>query len=112
MTKAPFDTLGDALRGMKGILTDLRRRPEKVEQACEMLVAHNIAFGMITAAGEFNLPAFAPLHRGSYPFLSMEQWERFYWPTWKKVIEGTLGNGQKDYVLCRGRLDPLFRENS
>jgi uroporphyrinogen-III decarboxylase len=110
MTKAPFDTLGDALRGMKGILTDLRRRPEKVEQACEMLVAHNIAFGMITAAGEFNLPAFAPLHRGSYPFLSMEQWERFYWPTWKKVIEGLWAQGKRTLFYAEGDWTPYLEK--
>ena len=37
-TKAPFDILGDTLRGTRGVVTDLYRRPEKVLAACERLV--------------------------------------------------------------------------
>ena len=36
-TKAPFDTLGDTLRGTKGIMLDLYRQPEKVLQAVDVL---------------------------------------------------------------------------
>jgi len=36
--KAPFDTVGDTLRGTKGIIIDMYRQPEKVLKAVEALV--------------------------------------------------------------------------
>ncbi|OIQ58417.1 uroporphyrinogen decarboxylase family protein [Neomoorella thermoacetica] len=110
MTKAPFDTLGDALRGMKGILLDLRRRPDKVLAACEAIVPHNIAYARITAAGDTSLPVFAPLHRGAYPFLSMEQWEKFYWPSWKAVIEGLWAQGKRTFFFAEGDWTPYLEK--
>ncbi|GFN22372.1 MAG: uroporphyrinogen decarboxylase [Thermoanaerobacteraceae bacterium] len=108
MTKAPFDTLGDSLRGTRGILLDLRRRPDKVAAACEAIVPHNIAFGMITSAGDTSLPCFAPLHKGAYPFLSLEQWDKFYWPTWKKVIEGLWALGKRVFFFAEGDWTPYL----
>ena len=37
-TKAPFDILGDTLRGTKGVIIDMFRVPDKVLAACERLV--------------------------------------------------------------------------
>ena len=37
-TKAPFDILGDTLRGTKGVIVDMFRYPEKVLAACDRLV--------------------------------------------------------------------------
>jgi hypothetical protein len=34
-TKAPFDVLGDTLRGTKGIMLDIYRRPEKMLAAMD-----------------------------------------------------------------------------
>ncbi|OIQ60715.1 methylcobalamin:coenzyme M methyltransferase [Moorella thermoacetica] len=110
MTKAPFDTLGDALRGMKGILLDLRRRPEKILAACEAIIPHNIAYAMITAAGDTTLPCFAPLHRGAYPFLSMEQWEKYYWPSLKAVIEGLWARGKRMFFFAEGNWTPYLEK--
>ncbi|MDK2815531.1 MAG: hypothetical protein PWR22_159 [Moorella sp. (in: firmicutes)] len=108
LTKAPFDTLGDALRGTKGILLDLRRRPEKVQAACEAIVPHNIAYAMITAGGDTSLPCFAPLHKGAYPFLRLEHWEKFYWPTWKAVIEGLWAMGKRTFFFAEGDWTPYL----
>ncbi|MDF2876332.1 MAG: Uroporphyrinogen decarboxylase, partial [Sporomusa sp.] len=34
---APFDAIGDVLRGLTGVLRDIRRQPDKVLEACEVL---------------------------------------------------------------------------
>ncbi len=107
-SKAPFDTLGDALRGMKGILLDIRRRPEKVLAACEAIIPHNIAYGMITAQGDTTFPCFMPLHRGAYPFLSLEQWMKFYWPSLKAVIEGLWAQGKRTFFFAEGDWTPYI----
>ncbi len=36
-TKAPFDILGDTLRGTKGVIVDMFRHPDKVLAACDRL---------------------------------------------------------------------------
>ncbi|APC07477.1 uroporphyrinogen decarboxylase family protein [Neomoorella thermoacetica] len=107
-TKAPFDTLGDTLRGMKGILLDIRRRPEKVLAACEAIIPHNIAYALIGARGDTTLPCKATLHRGAYPFLSMEHWEKFYWPSLKAVIEGLWAQGKRMYFFAEGNWTPYL----
>lgn len=109
-SKAPFDTLGDTLRGLKGIMMDLRKRPEKVLAATEMLVAHNIFYGLATAGGDTQLPAFMPLHRGSFPFLNPKQWDTFYWPSLKKVLEGLWANGKRTLFYAEGNWTPYLEK--
>src|SRR5690606_26998503 len=65
MFKAPFDTLGDVLRGLRGIMVDMRKRPDKLLAALDVLVEHNIFYGTTTNGGNTLLPAFCPLHRGA-----------------------------------------------
>jgi len=108
ITKAPFDSLGDTLRGMKGVLMDIRRRPEKIKEACEALVPHNINYGLITGGGDTTIPVFAPLHRGAYPFLSPPHWEEFYWPTLKKTIEGLWEHGVSVTFFAEGDWTPFL----
>ncbi|MFZ7101118.1 MAG: uroporphyrinogen decarboxylase family protein [Peptococcaceae bacterium] len=107
MTKAPFDTLGDALRGMKGILLDLRRRPEKIKAACEAIVPHAIAGAVMT---DKTFPCFAPLHRGAYPFLNPSQWDNYYWPTWKATIEGLWSQGKRTLFYAEGDWTPYLEK--
>ncbi len=108
MTKAPFDTLGDVLRGLNGIMMDIHLRPDKVLAATEMLVEHNIYYAMATSQGDTQFPAFMPLHRGSYPFLNPEQWDKFYWPTLKKVIEGLWARGKRTLFYAEGNWTPYL----
>lgn len=108
MVKAPFDTLGDTLRGLKGIMKDLRKRPDKVLAALEVLVPHNIYYGLATSGGDSVLPAFLPLHRGSYPFLNPYEWETFYWPPLKKVIEGLWAQGKRTMFYAEGNWTPYL----
>lgn len=107
-TKAPFDTLGDTLRGLKGIMMDMRRVPDKLKAALEVLVPHNIFYGLATAGGDTEFPAFMPLHRGAYPFLNPKQWDEFYWPTLKKVIEGLWEKGKRTYFFAEGDWTPYL----
>jgi len=108
MTKAPFDTLGDVLRGLNGIMMDIHLRPDKVLAATEVLVEHNIYYAMATSQGDTQFPAFMPLHRGSYPFLNPEQWDKFYWPTLKKVIEGLWARGKRTLFYAEGNWTPYL----
>ncbi len=92
-TKAPFDTLGDTLRGTKGIMLDIYRQPDKLLEALEALTPLMIKLGVGAARATGKPIIFIPLHKGADGFLSEEQYEKFYWPTLRKVMLGLIEEG-------------------
>jgi len=92
-TKAPFDTIGDTLRGTKGIMLDMYRQPDKLIEAMEALVPLMIKMGVGAAQATGKPIIFIPLHKGADGFLSDEQYKKFYWPTLKKVMLGLIEEG-------------------
>ena len=92
-TKAPFDTIGDTLRGTKGIMLDMYRQPDKLLEAMEALVPLMIKLGVGTAQMVGKPIIFIPLHKGADGFISDEQYKKFYWPTLRKVILGLIEEG-------------------
>ena len=108
---APFDIIGDSMRGTRGILTDLRRRPDKVLAACEAVTPASIH--MATSMRSRGGPpiVFMPLHKGADGFMSQEQFETFYWPFLKKQLDGIIAEGIIPMLFVEGgyneRLDFL-----
>jgi hypothetical protein len=92
-TKAPFDVIGDTLRGTKGIMLDIYRQPDKLIEAMESLVPLMIGMGIGASQATGNPLVFIPLHKGADGFLSDEQFKKFYWPTLKAVMMGLIANG-------------------
>jgi hypothetical protein len=101
-TKAPFDVLGDTLRGTKGIMLDMFRQPDKLLEAMEALVPLMIKMG-VGAAQTTGVPIiFMPLHKGADGFLSDEQYKKFYWPTLRKVMLGLIEEGCIPFPAAEG----------
>jgi hypothetical protein len=92
-TKAPFDVIGDTLRGTKGIMLDMYRQPDKLLEAMEAMTPLMIKMGVGAAQATGKPVIFVPLHKGADGFLSDEQFRRFYWPTLKEVILGLIEGG-------------------
>ncbi len=93
MSFAPFDILGDTLRGTKGIMMDMYRRPDELLAALDAItpMAIEMAVGGSYASG---VPfATMPLHKGADGFMSNEQFEKFYWPSFKALLEGIIDAG-------------------
>ena len=101
-TKAPFDTLGDTLRGTKGIILDMYRQPDKLLKALEAITPIMIGMGLGAAQQTGNPVIFMPLHKGADGFLSHEQFEKFYWPTLKTVIVGLIEGGCIPFLAAEG----------
>ena len=101
-TKAPFDTIGDTLRGTKGIVMDMYRQPDKLLKALETLVPIMIGMGIGSAQQTGNPQIFIPLHKGADGFLSDEQFRKFYWPTLKAVILGLIDGGCIPFPALEG----------
>ncbi len=85
---APFDTISDNLRGMRGAMLDMYRCPDKLLAACDKILEWRIAQLAPAKPDARGNPVrvFMPLHRGSDGFMSIEQFEKFYWPGLKKSI--------------------------
>ncbi|WKY48746.1 uroporphyrinogen decarboxylase family protein [Eubacteriaceae bacterium ES3] len=102
MVEAPFDFLADQLRGLTGIVTDMHRRPEQVETACEALLPLLIKWGMsgFKETGAEFPGLFIPLHMP--PFLNPSQFERFFWPTFKRMVDEFTGSGHTVSLFLEG----------
>ena len=93
ISKAPFDVLGDTMRGTKGIMLDIYRQPDKLIKAMEALVPLMIGMGIANARQTGNPLIFIPLHKGADGFISDEQFKKFFWPTLREVILGLIEEG-------------------
>lgn len=89
-TEAPFDFLADQLRGFKNITVDVRRIPEKVEAAVEAALPLLLKAGTPPMIDKYSV-TFIPLHMA--PYLRNKDFERFYWPTFKKLVDALAERG-------------------
>jgi len=102
IVKTPFDYLGDTLRGTKGILMDMYRHPDDLLAACEAYVPVLIK-AIVGASDRSGAPAaLYVLHKGADAFMSQEQFEKFYWPTWKQVMMALYEEGIVSYLFIEG----------
>jgi len=102
MVGAPFDAISDFLRGMRGTMLDMYRRPEKVIAACEMMCRIQLEWiARAPRPTEFT-PAFMALHRGSHGFMSLKQFEIYYWPYLLKVINAMVDAGYTPDIFFEG----------
>ncbi len=105
VTWAPFDFLGDTLRGTRGIVTDLYRYPEKVLEACRRLVPVLLKHVTRKAAPYVPPTVFVPLHKGADGFMNDEQFRTFYWPTLREICLGLIEDGLVPYLFAEGAYD-------
>jgi len=102
MSQPPFDIIGDFLRGRKGIMLDMYRRPDKIIQACEKLLPTMVEMGVSTAKRSGNARVFIALHGCVEGFMSVEQFKRFYWPTFRELMVTLINEGCNPMVLVEG----------
>jgi len=110
LTEAPFDVVGDTLRGTKGIMLDMYRQPDVLKQACEKFVGIMADYTIASAQAAGNHPiVFVPLHKGTAAtrdgkggFMSLNQFQEFYWPTLRKLMLILIDNGFVPNLLIEG----------
>jgi uroporphyrinogen-III decarboxylase len=103
---APFDLIGDMMRGTKGIMTDMYRRPDKLLEALERLAPIIIDEAIGLASASDSPVILMPLHKGTGGFMSNEQFETFYWPTFKEVMLGLIDEGLVPLPFAEGDYTP------
>jgi hypothetical protein len=94
----PMDFIADKLRGFYNSLIDIKERPEEVQAACEALVPFSLKVARPPGLPGAGYPLlFNPQHVS--PFLSPKDYEKVYWPTFKKMIDHLRGGGQRIWVF-------------
>jgi uroporphyrinogen-III decarboxylase len=99
---APFDTVADMLRGTRGSVMDMYRQPEKLLESLEVIADHTITQTVAMAAKSQSPIIFVPMHKGDDSFMSIKQFEKFYWPTFRKVILGVANEGLVPMMIIDG----------
>ena len=93
----PFDIVSHSMRGMTGTMQDMFRQPDKVLEACDKILEITLArpFGPPSPLGHTRI--FMTNTRGSDDFMSTKHFDKFYWPTMKKLIHGLI---ERDATPC------------
>ncbi len=99
---APYDYLADQLRGMKGSMLDMFRRPEKILETTDLFTEMGLEYAKFLAQSSNNPRVWMPLHRGADGFMSEDQFEKFYWPSLKKLILALIDAGLTPVTYFEG----------
>jgi len=102
LSGAPFDMIGDFLRGTRGIMLDMYQQPDKLHEAMEKITPMAIELAVAGASAFLSPIILMPLHKGDDHFMSDKQFETFYWPTLRKVIIGLTNEGLVPMPLAEG----------
>jgi hypothetical protein len=102
---APFDMMSDALRGMRGIMLDVMRQPDKLLAAEDKVARIELDWAVDAARRMGATRAFLPLHRGSDGFMSLKQFENLYWKQLKNILVELVENGITPIVFYEGCWD-------
>ena len=104
-TFTPFDVVSDRLRGMRGSMMDMFRQPDKLNEASEKLLPIMLWLAIAMAKMSGIPRVFIPLHRGADGFMSLKQFETFYWPTLKGLLMGLIDAGLTPCPFFEGSYD-------
>jgi hypothetical protein len=90
---APFDTVADMLRGTRGSVMDMYRQPEKLLETLEVITRQSLDAALTLANISKSPQIFIPMHKGDDSFMGIKQFEKFYWPSYRKLLLGLIEEG-------------------
>jgi hypothetical protein len=99
---APFDAIGDTLRGTKSIMMDMFRNEGKLLKAIDIMtdiLIHSVLHSPIIHNA---VTVGFPLHKGADGWMSPKQYEKFYWPSLKKVMNAFINEGLICMMFAEG----------
>ncbi|MBN1189898.1 MAG: hypothetical protein JXA46_09105 [Dehalococcoidales bacterium] len=100
---APFDTIGDSLRGTQGVILDMYRQPQKLLAAIDMITPRLIRNTINSVNDTGGIMVMFPLHKGDDTFMSEKQFEKFYWPSLKKFADELIKEGIMVNMFAEGK---------
>jgi hypothetical protein len=109
----PFDMISHSMRGMNGTMQDMFRQPENVLRACEKMAELALSQPLPPPSENGHIRLFMTNTRGSDDFMSTKHFDKFYWPTFKKVVATLIERGATPCIFFEGnftsRLEHLLQ---
>ena len=102
----PFDLVADFLRGLRGTMVDMYRVPDKLLAAVELYVEPQIKAAIEWAEAVGNPRVFFWLHKGAAGFMSDEHFQKFYWPSVRRVTLALVEAGLTPILHVQGDYTP------
>ena len=102
MASAPFDLVADNLRGTAGVAIDMYRCPDKLLEAVNVSADIHIKRTLESMRASKGIQVSFPLHKGDDKFMSRKQFEKFYWPTLKKMCDALIEDGIMVNLFAEG----------
>ena len=98
----PYDVVSHSLRGMEGTMFDMFRQPDRLLELCDYILIKTLERPTPKPNEYGNTRVFMTITRGSDDFLSKEQWDKFYWPTFKKLVTALVEKGVTPCIFFEG----------
>jgi hypothetical protein len=100
---APFDMIGDSMRGTENILMDMYDRPDELLRLIDVVTKFAIKDTIAGCSGQATPFVWFWLHKGVDEFMSDEQFMKFYWPSLLKYLTAVADAGLTPVVYVEGR---------
>lgn len=101
----PMDVIFDRLRGFQNTLNDMRRHPNELLDAIESSYELYLKAGLPAVKGEFPF-AVSTIHCPTY--LGPKNFEKFFWPSYKKMLDKFTDKGTKAMLAIEGTWEPYY----
>jgi hypothetical protein len=101
----PYDVVSHSLRGMEGTMFDMYRQPEKLIELCEFILEQTIKRPLPPPSENGHIRYFMTNTRGSDNFISVKQFEKFYWPTFRKLVHNLIERRVTPFIFFEGKCD-------
>ncbi len=98
----PYDAVMNGLRGMPGTMKDMFRQPDKLHELIDKTLKDTLDGIAKMPYREHHKRSFMATHRGSDGFMSIKQFEEFYWPGLKAVILAAIDRGIIPCIFFEG----------
>lgn len=104
LAEAPLDFLMERLRGIKGISLDMRRHGQDVLDACDTIEKYleENTLATLKPGDVVKIPSLMP------PFMGRKNFEKFYWPSFKRMMDWIIGKGAKAGIILEGDWTPYM----
>jgi hypothetical protein len=99
---APFDMIGDTMRGTSGILMDMYEHPDELLALIDVVTKFAIKDCIAGNSGKAVPYVWFWLHKGIDEFMSDECFKKFYWPSLRQYITEVANAGLTPMVYIEG----------
>jgi hypothetical protein len=110
LNMAGIEVLYNNFRGIKGTSRDLRRIPDKVLQVVQHFNSQDdIITNMFLSEPLTDTFAFGTnIGMLAHNFLSLDQWDKFYWPYLKRIIDSAVAADATVFIFAEGVISRFY----